>query len=227
MDIRRNQFDNDEVHILLDKIRQKQDLSDLAATVAANPAMIGVILEFMREDKGSSKFYCDKLIRRISETNPALLYPYFDEISRLLDSNNNFIKWGAIRTVANLIPVDTEQRFGKIYNKYFDMINSASMISASNVIENVWKIVQALPEKENDISSRLFHVTDNTYLNKGEPSPECKNIVIGKVIDSFDRYFAISENQGKMLEFAHAQTSNSRKSTAKKAAAFVRKHSKD
>ena len=100
------------------------------------------------------------------------------------------------------------------------------MITASNVIGNAWKFVQALPEKEKDITACLLKVMENTYINKGESSPECKNIVIGNVIECFNKYFGFSGNQDKMLEFAGSQTSNNRKSTAKKAAEFLKRHSK-
>lgn len=226
MDINKDKPDKNEADLLLVAIKQKQEFSILVKKVESNPELIGVLLKIIREDKGSTKFYCDKAIQKISETNPSLVYPYFNEISQLLDSTNNFIKWGSIRTISNLITVDKEKQFDRIYDKYFKMINSDSMITASNVIGNAWKFVQALPEKEGDITSRLLKVMENTYLNKGEPSPECKNIIIGNVIECFNKYFGVSGNQDKMLEFVGCQTNNNRKSTAKKAVEFINKYSK-
>lgn len=211
---------------LLAAVKQKQDVGAFAEQVESKPAWIGGLLNIIREDKGSTKFYCDKVIQRVSETNPVLVYPYFNEISKLLDSPNHFIKWGAIRTLSNLIAVDKEKQFAGIYDQYFGLINSDSMITASNVIGNAWKFIKTLPGKEKDITSRLLRVADNTYLYKGEPSPECGNIAIGHVIDCFDKYFMASGEKDKMLEFAGSQTGNGRKSTAEKAAKFLKKHGK-
>jgi hypothetical protein len=218
------QADKNEADSLLAAIKEKQEFGTIVNSVESNPELIGVLLKIIKEDKGSTKFYCDKVIQKISETNPSLVYPYFNEISPLLDSTNNFIKWGATRTISNLIAVDKDKKFDRIYDHYFGMIDSDSMITASNVVGNAWKFVLALPEKEWDITSRLLKVTENTYLNKGELSPECKNIVIGHVIECFDKYYGVSGNQDKMLEFALGQTNNDRKSTAKKALEFIKKH---
>lgn len=99
------------------------------------------------------------------------------------------------------------------------------MITAATVAGNAWEFVRALPEKENDITARMLRVLENTYLYKGKPSPECRNILIGYVSECFDKYFEVSGNQNRMLEFADGQKDNNRKSTAKKAAAFLKKHS--
>ena len=153
-----------------------------------------------------------------------MVYPYFDDIAQLIHSGNNFIKWGAITVISNLITVDKEKRFEKIRDGYFDLINSDSMITAANVVTNAWKFVQACPEIENDITARMIKVAENTYLHKGNPSPECRNILIGHVIEGFDKYFKVSGNKSMILEFVGSQKNNGRNSTAKKAAAFLKKY---
>ncbi len=111
------------------------------------------------------------------------MYPYFDEAANLIHDSNSFIKWGAIITLSNLIAVDDDDRFATIYEKYFDLIDSESMITAANVIGNAWKIIKKNPIHENDITRRMLRVSENTYLNKGLPSAECKNVLIGHVVD--------------------------------------------
>ena len=224
MDAMNDKADAKEADLLLAAIRQKPDIDAFIKNIEARPEHIGALLKIIREDTGSAKFYCDKAIQKISETNPSLVYPYFHEISKLLDSENNFIKWGAIRTVSNLFAVDREKRFDRIYDKYFGLIDSDSMITASNVIGSAWKYVLAYPETEGDVTARLLKVAENTYIHKGEPSSECRNIAIGHVIDCFDKYFEVSASQGRMLAFAESQRNNCRKSTARKAADFLKKH---
>ena len=205
-------------------IKEKPDLARFSASVVSNPEIIAVLLEIIRQDKGSTKFYCDKVIRQFSETHPSLVYPYFQSIAGLIDSNNNYIKWGALQTIAKLIAVDTERQFDSIYEQYFDQIQSPSMITAATVVGNSWKVIMARPDKEDDITSRLMRVTENTYYGKGEPSPECRDILIGHVITCFGNYFAVSGNKSKILAFAEEQQANHRRSTAAKAAAFVKKY---
>lgn len=82
--------DKNEADSLFADITEKQEFGTLIKKIESNPELIGVFLKIIKEDKGSTKFYCDKVIQKISETNPSLVYPYFNEISPLLDSTNNF-----------------------------------------------------------------------------------------------------------------------------------------
>ena len=160
----------------------------------------------------------------MSEQQPDKIYPYFGDVAAWLQDSNSFVKWDGILILANLAAVDTEHRFASIYEEYFGLIRDSKMVTAANVAGNAWKIVQAVPEWENDITQRLLEVPQIIYLHHGEPSPECNNVMCGHVLDCFDRYFDLSNNQKLMLCFAHTQLNSSRKSVAKKAARFLKRH---
>jgi len=104
------------------------------------------------------------------------------------------------------------------------LIDSESMITAANVIGNAWKIIKKNPIHENDITRRMLRVSENTYLNKGLPSAECKNVLIGHVVDCFDKYYDVSSNKESITNFVIAQTDNPRPQVSKKAKAFLEKH---
>ncbi|MEI8201120.1 MAG: hypothetical protein WCG21_13750 [Eubacteriales bacterium] len=219
--------DNENLEKWIAVLDKKPDVNDFINKSLSNPETIPVLLEIMKMEKGTVRYYSEKIVRRISELNPLLLYPYFKDIADLINSSNNFIRWGAILTISNLVSIDDENKFDCLYEEYFSLINSASMITAGNVIEGAWKIVLKHPRYEEDITGRFLKVTENTYINKGEPSPECGNIIIGKVIDSFDKYYHLSNSKGRMIDFAASQINNSRKSVARKAAGFLEKHTKE
>jgi hypothetical protein len=160
----------------------------------------------------------------VSERHPEFVYPYFEEVAALIESPNSFIKWGAIITLSNLAAVDTENKFASVYEKYFDLIAADAMVTAGNVVGNAWKIILSKPEYEQDITRRLMRIPENIYLHKGEPSPECRNILCGHAIDCFDKYFELAHDKNGILAFASAQTHNPRKQVAKKAAIFLEKH---
>lgn len=127
--------------------------------------------------------------------------------------------------MSNLVAVDHEDKYGSIYQDYFELIQDPQMITAANVIGNAWKIVLAKPELETDITRRLLEVPNIIYLNKGEPSPECNRIVCGQVLECFEHYFDYSGNQAAMINFAEEQLGSSRKSVVKIAENFLRQHS--
>jgi len=206
------------------ELKKKPDLHTVVDQVIADPSILGILFEIIRVDKSSLKFFCDKIIRSVSEQQPRLVYPYFQIVTGLIDSPNNFIKWGAILTLANLLAVDDEHQFDAVYEHLLSLIDSDSMITAANVAGCAEKIIAKYPDREPDVTQRLLKVTGNTYIYKGEPSPECKNIMIGHVLDCFDSYFASSALQDKMLEFAASQCGNTRKAVAKNAETFLKKH---
>lgn len=205
-------------------LKDKQPISEKVCWLRENPGIIPDLILMIRTDKGTAKFQCEKLLRTLSEENPEFVYPYFCDIAELTDSPNNFIKWGSIITLSNLVSVDKDLLFENIYDRYFSLLRSESMITAANIASNVWKIILYYPHFESDITNRLLNIGENTYFIKGDPSPECKNIMYGHVLDAFDRYFEHSTSQKKMMEFASRQRNNPRKSVAKKAQRFLCKH---
>lgn len=210
---------------LRNHLKTKPAISQLVYDVIEGTIPIPELLQMVQSEKTSIKYYSSKVIRLVSEQQPQLVYPYFNDIATWLSHTNSFIKWDGILTLANLIQVDTEKKFNEISDLYFSLIQNTNMITAANVVGNAWKIVLARPEWENKITQSLLEVPHIIYLNHDEPSPECNNIVCGQVINSFEQYYEHSGSQDLMLQFAETQLKNSRKSTAKKAEVFLKKHS--
>ncbi len=200
------------------------DKEYIAKKIIGLPAEIPRLFEGLNHDKGSIKFGCDKIIRLISEQKPKLIYPYFNELAKLLDSENNILKWGAIITLSNLVRVDSENKFEKIFKKYFSLITGKEMIPAANVIGNSWKIISAKPELTGKITKEILKSEKSHYKNKGKLSPECNNIVYGHAINSFDKFFDKIKNKKPVIDFVKRQVNNSRNATAKKADRFLKKY---
>ena len=215
-----NSSGNEQIETLINN----KDLEGMVEVLKEEPSRIKELIEKINTDKSSGKFFLEKSIRLLSEREPSLVYPYFSEIVELIQSPNNFIKWGAIITISNLIAVDVEKRFEFIFDEYFSLLSSDSMITAGNVASNAWKFAMQNPKWESKITERLLKVKENTYLYKGEPSPECKNIMLGHVLGCFDKYYNISILQDKMIAFAQNEVSNPRKSVARKAQDFLKNH---
>lgn len=192
--------------------------------VIRSPDLIAQLLEIVRCEKGSLKFRCSKIIRLTAECQPQLVYPFFREVTSWLDHPCSFIRWDGILTLGLLLAVDTEGLFGGIYERYFGLIDDASMITAGNVIGQVGRIIRTHPEFEPDLTARLLRVANNIYLYQGQPSPECWNIVCGFVIDCFAEYWSLASQKPAMLAFAASQSHNPRPAVAKKAIRFLENH---
>lgn len=210
---------------IIDKISKKgSDKEIIAKEVIGSPEFILQLLEGLNNSKGSIRLGCEKILRLISEQQPELIYPHFDTFAKMLDSENNILKWGAIVTISNLASVDTICKFEKIFKKYFSPITDKTMITASNIIKNSWKIALAKPESSEEIAQEILKAEKARYENKGQISPECNNIVCGHAIDSFDKFYDEIKDKKPVISFVKRQLTNNRKAVAKKAKKFMSKH---
>jgi len=115
--------------------------------------------------------------------------------------------------------VDVNKRFEKIFDKFYGLLEEGSLITAAHVISNSWKIVNAKPMLESKITKELLKV-EKIQL----PTEECRNILFGYTIRSFDQYFEKIQNKNEVIDFARRQLNNSRNATKAKADKFLKKH---
>lgn len=209
---------------LLQCLKEAPDLEQLLTKAGNDPQFLDALFEIVRSEHSAVRYSCTKILRMLSERQPDKIYPYFDDVANWLRDSNSFVKWDGILTLANLASVDAQRRFASVYEEYFGLIRDSKMVTAANEAGNAWKIVQAVPEWESEITRRLLEVPQIVYLHHGEPSAECNRVMCGHVLDCFDHYFDLSKNQQAMLCFARSQLNSSRKSVAKKAARFLKKH---
>ena len=158
------------------------------------------------------------MLRLIGEKDPAILYPQFDFFAQLLDSDNNFLKWGAIHTIANLTKADTANKFEAIFNRYFAPIPGPELIPAGNAIGGAAKIALAKPHLTDKITKEILKVEKAKYQ-----TAECRNIALGHAINSFDRFFDQITDKKSVITLIKKQLKNTRDATKKKAEKFLKK----
>ena len=201
---------------------------DPAATAAAaiqDPALFLELIEGIKAPAGTARYACEKSLRIISESRPELLYPYFDVFAELLDHKNSFLKWGGIVIIANLTPVDVDRRFDRLFRKYYAPIRGPVMITAANIIGASAKIAACRPDLAGRIAREILKVETAEYIHGNKPSPECRRVAIGAAISTFSQIYDLVPDRKRVREFVRRQLTNPRKSVAKAAAGFMKKHS--
>jgi hypothetical protein len=211
------------LEIIVRQIKQKEGIEKIAGTASQNPAVIKELVEQLKIEKSSLKYSYEKILRLISEKTPELVYPYFDDFVKLLSSENNFLKWGAILTIANLAQADSENKFDKIFRKYYLPVTGPAMITAANIIGSSWKIALAKPYLTEKITKEILKVQKAKYIHHGKLSNECKNVVCGQAIDSFAMFFDKIKNKKPVRDFIKQQLNNSKETVKKKAEKFLKK----
>lgn len=182
------------------------------------PGEIVRLISGLAAKEARTKYGCSKALRILSEQGPDSLYSHFRVFAGLLESENTFLKWDAIRIVASLAAVDTEREFETVFRKYFQPVAGPMMITATHSIAGSGRIALARPLLSDRIATELLKVEGASYA-----TAECLNVALGHAIGSFDRFFGQLRRKKRVLDFVRRQLDNPRPATRKKAERFLRR----
>lgn len=192
------------------------DIKAEAGRAMADSKILIEFLEGLKYKNEEIRYPCFQVLLYISEGYPEILYPEWDFLADMLDSNNAYWKLAAVRLIANLVRVDTENRFEKIFDKYFDLLND-SVIIAGHVTANSGKIATAKPELQSKITDRLLNIDHTTQKHK--------DLIKSGAIESFYEYFDEAENKDAIIQFVREQSKGESPKTRKTAKEFLQKFS--
>ena len=203
---------------MLPKMNRKEvDIEAVAEKAIADGELLSEILDGLTSKEETLRYNCHKVLMYISETNGELLYPQWDYFVEFLSSNNSYRKMSAVQIIANLTKVDGENRFEKIIDKYYGLLDDRSMIVAIYVASSSGKVVSAKPHLERDITNRLLNI-DRTRHSEGR-----KLLIIAGAIEAFDQYFTEAASKERILTFVRELQNCDSPKTRKAAQNFLRK----
>jgi putative endonuclease len=165
------------------------------------------------------KYGAAKALATQAREDPAALYPHLDYFEKLLDSDNNILKWNAIDIIGYMATVDKDRNAVKLTGTLVALLSAGKMITANHAINALAQFARAFPDRREMITHELMSVEHCTY-----DTDECRNIALGNVIVALGSYFGDIEDKRTVIEFAQRQTANTRNATAKKAQVFLKKH---
>ncbi|MGA2266919.1 MAG: hypothetical protein ABSH44_00490 [Bryobacteraceae bacterium] len=194
------------------------DFQAIVARVVRTPERIDALFEGLGSKTASVKHGSAKVLRLVSEQAPDLLYPRFDFFVRLLGSDNAFLRWGATKILGNLAAVDRESKFEKVFDQYFAPVSGPEMVGAANAIASAAQIALAKPRLADRIVKEILKAGRASYQTR-----ECRNVVMGHAIQSFDRFFSHVQNRKPVLAFVRRQLANPRQATRRKAEKFLKR----
>jgi len=207
---------------LVSQLKHKLDLQVYVDQALADETVLPLLFDIIETDPSTIKFLCEKIIRQLSQSHPALLYPYFERIASLTNSDNTFIRWGFIQTLPNLLQVDAQNKWAAVSQHYLAFLDSTSLVTFGNAVSGVPKVLAAHPQLEHEIVSKLLDIDQHTFMNKGRPSPECLNVAKGHIIDCFAQIVPTTRYDQPILAFVRANQDNSRKQVREKAMRFLK-----
>jgi hypothetical protein len=173
------------------------------------------ILDGLVSEEEVYRYNCYQVLVRGSEMCPQILYPEWDRLARLLDSNNAYHRSVAVHLLANLTPVDSQGKFEAIFDRYFALLDDAKILVTRYLVQNTGTIARAKPALRARIVERLLHIDEAQHKHK--------DLIKGDAIESFDAFFEEIENQEEIASFVRAQLDCSSPKTRKIAKRFLEK----
>ena len=195
-------------------------MDNLAGKSAGDSKALAALLQEVLSKKEAIRHNAFKALLSISEKHPEVLYPKWDFFADLIGSDNTAFKYIAIYIIANLTKVDKQNRFEKIFEKYYSLLDDESVIPAAHVAGNSGKIAKAKPGLQSKITDKLLGI-DKTHHALGR-----KELIKGYAIEAFGEYFAEAKDKKVILEFVEKQQKSKSPRTKKAAQKFLEKAGK-
>jgi len=184
-----------------------------------NPQQIEETLITMQTKKGNPRFETYLVLFRLTQNDPAKVYPYWDQLVPMLDlSTSTDHKYEAINLIANMLPVDLENKFDAIVEKYYALLDDESIIAPGHVALRTGDIIQAKPHLEPKITDLLLQI------NQTHHDARRKALISANMIESMSQYYPIAKNQSKILEFVKSQQTAPSPKAKKNAKLFLQKY---
>ena len=185
------------VSVNLDK--KNIDIKAIAKKALNDDKLLAELLDNLWSKKETIRYNSHKVLSQISEEQPKLLYGQWDYFVKFLDSDNTYHKLSAIILLANLTKIDRGNKFEKIFNKFYGLLNDKSFITAAYVCGASGKIALSKPKLQAKITNRLLSI------DKTQHEQERKDLVIANIIEAFDEYYVQIRGKKKILEFVEKQ----------------------
>jgi hypothetical protein len=166
----------------------------------------------MAAPSGTARFGAGKALCVTAEKDPSRVYPHFDAIATLLESDSKIVRWNAIRVVALLAPVDADRKLDALLGTYLAFIQGGNLISALNAVKGAAVIAQARPDLLDRIIRSILAVERSDY-----ETPECRNVAIEKALDALCEIGPVACRRPEVGRFVHRQKANTRPAVARRA----------
>jgi hypothetical protein len=186
-----------------------------AKKVLKDDKLLAELLDNLWSKNETIRYNSHKVLLFLSQEHSTALYPKWDYLTKFLESDNTYHKLSAIHLLANLIKVDKDGKFEKIFNKFYGLLDDKSFITAAYVAGASGKIAVAKPKLQTRITNRLLSI-DKTHHEQ-----ERKDLVKASIIEAFQEYFDQTRNKKRILEFVKKQLNCKSPKTRKTAKEFL------
>lgn len=152
----------------------------------------------------------------ISEESPEELYHAWDIIEDILKKPEVSRKYIAVHLLSNLAAVDTENKFDRIFEEFYQLLSHESPVVSPHIAGVSGKIILSKPHLKSRIISMLLDIDS---INRCRHPELLKSYVIQAFDDCFETIRI--KDQMKIIKFVQDQSGSESPKTRKKAKAFL------
>jgi hypothetical protein len=192
------------------------DIETVAKKATRNEKLRSKLLDNLWSKNETIRYNSHKVLVFISKEQPEILYSDWDYLVKFLDSDNTYHKLSAVHLLANLTKVDKDNKFEKIFDKYYSLLDDKSFITAAYVSAASGKIAKAKPKLQTKITNRLLNI-DKTHHPQ-----ERIDLAKASVIEAFEEYFDQSRSKKRIVDFVKKQLNCQSPKTKKAAKEFLK-----
>ena len=168
-----------------------------------------------------TKYGFAKELVQIAKDDPAFLYPWFDQLTELLDSENNILKWNAFALadiLGYLSKIDSDQQIDGILPKLTNLLHSGHLITCNHAIFALGLTAQNKPAHQTAIINELLKVANDTFETE-----TCRAIAMGKVLETLHPFAHTIKDNTEVMQFMRDAQASQRNATKNKADRLLRK----
>ena len=203
--------------MLVNLDKKNIDIKAIAKKARKDDKLLAELLQNLWSKKETIRYNSHKVLSHISEEQPKLLYEHWDYFVKFLDSDNTYHKLSAIILLANLTKIDRDNKFEKIFNKFYGLLDDKSFITAAYVCGASGKVALAKPKLQIKITNRLLSI------DKTNHEQERKDLVKANIIEAFEEYYDKIRRKKKIAEFVEKQLNCESPKTRKAAKEFLKR----
>lgn len=186
------------------------------AVRALSRPQVTAAVRTLAEPRGTARFRAGKALLVTAEKDPTRIYPHFDAIATLLQSDCKIVCWNAILLVGRMAAVDTAHKIDGVLDACLAFVRGPSVASAGNAICCAGQIVAARPDLLERVLPVLLSVETTTYA-----TPECRNVALQQLLTVFEDIWPLVGDRPEIAALVRRQQVNPRVGAARRAQRLV------
>ena len=188
------------------------DLKALASLILKDPDVLNKALDNLTQKNETIRYNTYRAIKTITETDPGCFYPHWDFFVSQLESRNTYHILVGLHILADLTAADPGNRFVKLFDRYYDLLNHKSMIVVSHVCLASGRIMTHKPGLIAMIEDKMLNI--DRFIKEQKH----KDLIKGAVLEAFTEAKVLTGRKEEIKEFARSLLDSSESPKSRKLA---------